>query len=331
MKRKPSREIEIFSMSAIDLFAAAMSAFAVLTVVLMPYYQKEVLEAPPQLPLDTSRMGEQVGATEESVTETEVKKKSLERQVSAMRANVSDVKSEEEKLIAEYDSAQRELKAKQAAASRAVPVPTPDPTQTRPAPAPKKAIDTFRFLGMKTTKERVSVLVDLNDCMGGHEKAIKDATNRIITSLQDYHELQIVGFQHVGGQPRISTWPSAGAFRSMTESNKQGAISFANSLTNRFDGSSAMLAAFQDQFNGRAEAIFLVSDGLPNPVANGGMMPSQLGQRLTQQNGGRKEIHTVVVGPWFDYQDSVEFMEGLAKRNGGQFMALASPQPGACG
>ncbi len=38
--KRPSREINIFSMSALDLFASAMGAFILLTVILFPYYQK---------------------------------------------------------------------------------------------------------------------------------------------------------------------------------------------------------------------------------------------------------------------------------------------------
>jgi len=47
MKRR-ARGIEIFSLSSIDLFAAAMGAFALLTIVLMPYYQKVVVERTPE-------------------------------------------------------------------------------------------------------------------------------------------------------------------------------------------------------------------------------------------------------------------------------------------
>lgn len=38
--KRPSRELNIFSMSALDLFASAMGAFILLTVILFPYYQK---------------------------------------------------------------------------------------------------------------------------------------------------------------------------------------------------------------------------------------------------------------------------------------------------
>ena len=91
-----------------------------------------------------------------------------------------------------------------------------------------------------------------------------------------------------------------------------------------------MLDAFKKIINGPGEAVFLVSDGLPNPRANNGLSPSRLAQEITRLNNGRKEIHTVVVGNYFDYSGTVEFMERLAGQNDGQFMALASTQNGIC-
>ena len=91
-----------------------------------------------------------------------------------------------------------------------------------------------------------------------------------------------------------------------------------------------MLSAFQRAFQTNAEALFLVSDGLPNPRANRGLGPDQLVGEITRMNGGRKEIHSVVVGNYFDYEGTVDFMEKVAARNQGQFMALASNTQGVC-
>ena len=91
-----------------------------------------------------------------------------------------------------------------------------------------------------------------------------------------------------------------------------------------------MLHAFERMLAGPGQAIFLVSDGLPNPRANNGLRPEQLARQITQMNNGRKEIHTVVVGNYFDYEGTVEFMERLSERNGGQFLALASAAIGVC-
>lgn len=45
MKRR-DRELNIFSMSALDLFASAMGAFVLITLVLLPYYLKEAPTTP---------------------------------------------------------------------------------------------------------------------------------------------------------------------------------------------------------------------------------------------------------------------------------------------
>jgi hypothetical protein len=209
-------------------------------------------------------------------------------------------------------------------------VPEPVAEEPAPAPTPAKAKITFSFLGMKTTKDDIVVALDMNRCLGGHEESVKKATSRIIDSLQDNHALRVLGFQQTDSGPRTRIWPSAGNLRRVNASSKSEATRFASNLTNSFGGSASMLDAFTKMINGPGEAIFLVSDGLPNPRANNGLSPSRLAQEITRLNNGRKEIHTVVVGNYFDYSGTVEFMENLAGRNGGQFMALASTQNGIC-
>jgi hypothetical protein len=325
MKKRPDRNIEIFSLSAIDLFAAAMGAFALLTIVLIPYYQKEVRERTPE-----NAIADLARAAETSAVETEIKKKALEKKRSASAANVSDIKSQADKLLAELRAAEAALREKQAEAERAVVVPEPVAELPAPSETPKKALVSFRFLGMKTKKDDIVVALDMNKCMGGHEASIEKAVNRIVDSLQDNHRLKIVGFQQTDAGPRTNVWPSNGSLQRINGSTKNGANRFTKQLTGRFGGSASMLDAFQKMLEGPGESIFLVSDGLPNPRANGGLSPNNLARRITSINGGRKEIHTVVVGNYFDYEGTVEFMETLSQSNRGQFMALASPTKGVC-
>jgi len=325
MKRRPDRDIEIFSLSAIDLFAAAMGAFALLTIVLIPSYQKEVRQRTPE-----NAIADLLRAAETSSVETTIKRKALEQKRSASAKNVSDIKSQADKLLAELRAAEAALLEKRAAAARAVVV--PEPVEEKPAPAttPKPAIVSFRFLGMKTTKDDIVVALDMNKCMGGHEATINKAMSRVINSLQDNHALKVMGFQQTDSGPQIKNWPSTGGLKRINSSTQREAVSFSEGLSGRFGGSSSMLSAFETMLSGPGEAIFLVSDGLPNPRANEGLSPMALARRITQINGGRKEIHTVVVGNYFDYDGTVEFMERLSSANNGEFMALASPTQGVC-
>jgi hypothetical protein len=326
MKRRNTRNIEVFSMSAIDLFAAAMGAFALLAIILLPYYQKEIRENTPE-----NAISDLLRAAEDSQIQTVEKKKALEAKRSAAAQNVSDIKSDAEKLLAELRAAEAALLEKKAAAIPPA-VPEPEPIDDKPAPAPSEEIATitFSFLGMKTKKDDIVVAMDMNRCLGGHEESVKNATSRIINSLQDNHALRIMGFQQTDSGPLTRIWPTTGSLKRINAGSKNEATRFASNLTNSFGGSASMLDAFTKMINGPGEAIFLVSDGLPNPSANNGLRPGRLVQEITRLNNGRKEIHTVVVGNYFDYSGTVEFMESLAERNNGQFMALASTQNGIC-
>lgn len=324
MKNRPDRNIEIFSLSAIDLFAAAMGAFALLAIILLPFYQNEIRENTPD-----NALADLARAAQDSAVETQEKKKALEQKRSAAAKNVSDIKSEADKLLAELKAAEAALKEKIAAA-QPIAIEVPEPIADKPAPEEKKTVSSFRFLGMKTTKDDMVIAMDLNRCLGGHEPSVQKAVSRIIDSLQDNHALKIVGFQQTDSGPRTRVWPAGGGLRNITASSRREAESFSQSLTRQFGGSASMLNAFEAMLSGPGEAIFLVSDGLPNPRVNDGLSPQALARRITQMNGGRKEIHAVVVGNYFDYQGTVEFMETLAAGNNGQFMALASPDKGVC-
>jgi len=324
MKQR-AREIEVFSMSAIDLFAAAMGAFALLAIILLPYYQNEVIERTPE-----NAIADLLRAAEDSAVETVIKKKALEKKRSASAANVSDIESQAQKLLAELRAAEAALKEKQAQAQRAVVVPEPVAEEPAPADEPKKKLVEFRFLGMNTTKDDIVVAMDLNRCLGGHEESVQKAVKRIVSSLQDNHGLKIVGFQQTDSGPRTDIWPIGGSLRNVTPTSQTEANNFAKRLTGKFGGSASMLNAFEKILNGPGEAVFLVSDGLPNPRVNDGLSPTALARRITQMNGGRKEIHSVVVGNYFDYRGTIDFMQALSDSNNGQFMALASPNKGVC-
>ena len=84
-----------------------------------------------------------------------------------------------------------------------------------------------------------------------------------------------------------------------------------------------MIAAFEQAFSGPAEAIILLSDGLPNPAFNNNLPPTALIGAITLANSAPVEIHTVTIGDYFKYRGTVEFMQALARANYGGFLALA--------
>ena len=94
-------------------------------------------------------------------------------------------------------------------------------------------------------------------------------------------------------------------------------------LSGKFEGSSSVLDAFDRAFESEAGAIILISDGLPNPAYNNGLASGPLVRAITVANRRQQEIHAVTVGDYFKYRGTVEFMESLARANGGDFLALS--------
>ena len=109
----------------------------------------------------------------------------------------------------------------------------------------------------------------------------------------------------------------------MTPGNRRTAGQFVHGLSGQYAGSSSLSAAFAEAFESEAQAIILISDGLPNPAFNENLPPAALVREITLSNTANKEIHAVMLGDYFKYRGTVAFMESLARANAGGFLALA--------
>jgi len=71
--RRPNREINIFSISALDLFASALGSFILLTVILFPYYLKnhEVVAENTRLQVELQKTQRQLSECQSQLSEAE--------------------------------------------------------------------------------------------------------------------------------------------------------------------------------------------------------------------------------------------------------------------
>lgn len=182
---------------------------------------------------------------------------------------------------------------------------------------------TFRFLGLKTAKTRILVLVDMNKYLADHEALVARTVTRALDSLKSGYEFGILGFQQLDSGPRYHRFPENGGLVAMNPANRALAQSFARQLAGKFEGSSSLRDAFAEALQTPAEAVILLSDGLPNPAYNGGLPPRALVQDIVMANSRGVEIHAVTIGDYFKYKGTVAFMESLARANSGGFLALA--------
>lgn len=302
----------VFSLSAIDLFASAMGAFIVISLILMPDYQKEV------------RLEDHFRYIEALASETEARLDESEQGVRDRLEALRSAQTVHQRLRSEQEIVSGELatvEAQLAAARSQPPVPEAEP-EVVPEPEPANLV-TFRFLGLQTEKTKFLIMVDMNGYLGRYEALMEKTVRRALESLQPGFEFGILAFQQVDAGPRFIRWPEGGGLAAMTPRNRAAANEFTRELAGQYAGSSPLAAAFDQAFASEAEAIILISDGLPNPAFNENLPPGALVRAITLANTTGKEIHAVTIGDYFKYRGTVAFMEALARANSGGFLALA--------
>jgi len=310
MRRKRA-EFEVYSLSAIDLFASAMGAFVIIAIILMPDYLKEVRSEG-----DLEYLEELAGKTEAILQESELGRNDILKALLAAQTRHEQLQAEQERISAEIQTINA---AKQASKDE----PPPPPPVAEPIPEPTgQNLVTFRFLGLKTDQRQILFLVDMNAFLGRHSQLVKDTVVRAMDSLGDGYEFGIQGFQELDSGPKFVHWPVDG-LATMSKTTRAQANRFLEGMKDDFKGSSSLLAGITEALQNPAEAIVLFSDGLPNPAFNDGLNSNRLVRRVIQLNHEHKEIHAVTIGDYYKYRGTVEFMERLAQNNSGGFLAVS--------
>jgi hypothetical protein len=310
--RTRRRAFEVYSLSAIDLFASAMGAFIIITIILMPDYQKEVRSQG-----DLEYLEELAGKTQALLEDTEAGSRDILEALLAAQTRQQQLQAEHEVISSELET----LNAEQQARNDQPPPPPPSPVVTPDKKGSNQV--TFRFLGLKTDRKRILFLVDMNKYLASHETLVRSTVIRAMESLQTGYQFAILGFQQQDRGPEYFRWPADGSLADMTDRSRAEAMDFLNGIARNFEGSSSLLDAFNVAFQSPADAIILLSDGLPNPAFNKNLSPGRLVRSITVSNSESKEIHAVTIGDYFKYSGTVEFMESLARANAGGFLALS--------
>jgi len=310
--RSRLRNLGVFSLSAIDLFASAMGAFIIITIILMPDYQKEV-----RLEGHLEYIESLAGQTEALLSDSELGINSTRESLSTAQSRQLELRAEQEIMSSELETIQARLQAR----NDQPPPPPPSPVETEEELGSN--LVTFRFLGLKTDKTRILLMIDMNKYLAGHEELVARTVARALESLKPGYEFGILGFQQLDSGQRYHRFPENGKLLAMSGANRAQALRFVRGLSGKFEGSSSVRDAFAVAFASPAEAIILISDGLPNPAYNGDLPPRALVQDIVLSNSRGKEIHAVTIGDYFRYKGTVEFMETLARANSGSFLALA--------
>jgi hypothetical protein len=311
--RSRKRSFEVYSLSAIDLFASAMGAFIIMTIIMMPDYQHDMRSLG-----DLAALEEFAGKTEARLDESEAGLADILKALQAAQVRSRELEAEEDLISSELATLNAKLQAR-----NEQPAPPPPVEQIEEKEEPRSNKVSFRFLGLKTRKMRILFMIDMNGYLAQHQALVGDTVMRALDSLQSGYEFSILGFQELDAGPKYYRWPEGNSLAKVSKSTRGQARRFLDGLAKDYHGASSVLGAFEQAYSSKADAIIFFSDGLPNPQYNDSLSPSRLVRTLTLANNKNKEIHTVTIGDYFKYQGTVEFMEALARANSGGFLALA--------
>jgi uncharacterized protein with von Willebrand factor type A (vWA) domain len=306
------RNISIFSISALDLFAAALAAFILIVLVLFPYYRMGGTD------ISMEELEEQVKKRREAASSTKTDMsiiralraeiRLLDKQYKTSEDNMSIIRSKI--LEVQKQTADVEI-------PEPPPIPKPDPVP-EPIPEPPRSVNTgveFSILGLGTSKKKIAIVVDMSGSMQAHTSKVTTALNEILEQMKPDYQFVIIGYR---GGPTYDTFPRNGRMGPASASNIQGAYDFVQRLPRRFGGGTPTQNAMMKTLNLRPEAIILISDGQPDDGA-----PRAIVNNVTARNRGKAEIHTVAIGDYTKDKQLTLFLQEMARLNRGDFVGRA--------
>lgn len=310
--RTRRRQVSVFSMSALDLFAAALGAFILIVLILFPYYRLGGTDT------SMEELEEQVLKRREiaSSTQTEVSK------IRAIQAEIRLLNKQyrtAEENMSEIEARLQEVRKQTAEIEipDPPPVPKPDPTPT-PIPTPPRSIargGEFSILGLSTVQKDIVIVVDMSGSMRSHTDKVTAAINEVLAQLQSDNRFLILGYR---GGPTFETFPGNGRLGRADAGTVQQARTFVSNLPRRFGGGTPTQTALVRALNLQPEAIILMSDGAPD---DGNAV--SIVNNITRRNRGQVEIHTVAIGDYTEDKSLTLFLQAIARNNRGQFVGRA--------
>ena len=313
MKSK-RRSISVFSISALDLFAAALGAFILIVLVLFPYYKLGGTDVSMEELEDLVQKRRLAATTTQSemaqIRAIQADIWLMEKQYKSSRENMSTIEAKIREVLKQTADIQ---------IPDPPPVPKPDPVpEPKPVVEPPRSVGRgveFSILGLSTSRKDIAIVVDMSGSMRTHSSNVTAALNEIVAQMKPDNRFVIIGYR---GGPTYDTYPSSGRMANADAAMIGGAQSFISRMPRKFGGGTPTQYAMIKALNLRPQAIILISDGQPDDGS-----PTNIVRNVTNRNRGRAEIHTVAIGRYTDDKNLTLFLQAMAEANRGDFVGRA--------
>ena len=332
--KKRSREINIFSMSALDLFASAMGAFILITIVLFPFFpnmgdsSERIAEEKARLEQERAKLRqERTGLEQEraklkqekaKVPKTKVEDAELQRERARLEQERARLKQEKAKLEQEMTKLEQERVRLEQESTKA-PKTKNNPLEERIKALEEQINGTSVLLGIKTTARKFVIVVDMSGSIyqpqgQDYRQFITLSVRDMLASFQSEIELVLIGFHAPNGKARLHFWPENRHYFRVQKNTRNRVVATISKWMGLVDGGTPTREALLAALALNPEEILLLSDGAPSEdwrhVVNA----------VTAQNRKKIPIHAVAIGNYVAKRDFIDFLVQLTKRNGGYFV-----------
>ena len=297
--KKSNREINIFSMSTLDLFASAMGAFILITLVLFPYV------------LNTGKSEDR---------EAQVKAQ-LEKQLAEVKAQFEEREAQAKAQLQERVDAplpNTGISEEQLAEIKAELSERVEALRQQVAILQEEVDSTSILLGIKTQAKKFVFAIDMSGSMRGHGQSTILSVEALLDGFKTEMELAMIGF----GPLRY--WPANRTYFQVNQNTRNRVTSQVKGWMRQVGGGTPTFEALKEALVLNPEEIILLTDGQPSTGQYGGDWRSIV-NTITRLNTQKIPIHAIAIGDYLAQGDFVEFLIELTKRNDG---TLVGPKPG---
>ena len=297
--KKRSREINIFSMSTLDLFASALGAFMLITIVMLPFF--------PNLNIS--------GREEAELRQAKIKLEQAKVELEQVKAELQQAKAYSERDRATLDRQTAKLEQEKAQLERAMAqVPqTKSQLEKQVASLQQEIDDTSVLLGIRTKAKKFVFVIDMSSSIYQPEQ--HDYRQFIALSMQDILaafkseiEVRLIGFQ---GADLLHYWPQDGGYFQVKKDTRERVVSLVKNWMKSIGGGSPTRVALLAALALHPEEIILLSDGAPTEDWH------VVVQAVTAENKQKIPIHAVAVGNYTTDRNFIDFLVQLTEQNNG--------------
>ena len=297
--KKRNREINIFSMATLDLFASALGAFMLITIVLLPFFPNLNISGREKAELRQAKI-----KLQQAKTELEQIKAELEQ---------ATAQSEREQVTLDRQTAKLEREKTQLERAMAKVPQTKSQLEKQVAALQQEIDDTSVLLGIRTKAKKFVFVIDMSSSIYQPEQ--HDYRQFIALSMQDILaafkseiEVRLIGFQ---GADLLHYWPQDGGYFQVKKDTQDRVVSLVKNWMKSIGGGSPTRVALLAALELHPEEIILLSDGAPTEDWQ------VVVQAVTAKNKQQIPIHAVAVGNYTADRDFIDFLVQLTEQNNG--------------